>query len=180
MHPSIPKRGFSRANSTHRVSQRFIRAPRLAAVTRYRHRHQAARPPRAEGVLLPHAAFRATSSSLFFGSPTANLLCPDLDPSPASAASCSNASLSAPGSRPCHRTSPSIGEDVLRYAHFPRCVLRLAPCLQLFSAPIICASVCLLFDMPSSPCLRTNHTQLCGKQGRRSRNCFRQRVLLLP
>ena len=34
-----------------------------------------------------------------------------------------------------------------------------------FSAPIICASVCLLFDILSSPFFRTNHTQLCAETG---------------
>src|SRR5580693_4764766 len=52
----------------------------------------------------------ATSSNRFFGSPTATLLCPDSDPPPAFAASCSHraaASLPVPGSHPSHRTSPS-------------------------------------------------------------------------
>ncbi len=53
------------------------------------------------------AAFQATSSSRFFESPNATLLCPDSGPLPASAASCSRratVSLPAPGSRPCPRT----------------------------------------------------------------------------
>src|SRR5262249_23576539 len=58
----------------------------------------------------PIAAFLATSSSRFFGSPTAALLCPDLDPPPACASGCSRratAWLLAPGSRPSRRTSLS-------------------------------------------------------------------------
>src|SRR5438094_165249 len=56
------------------------------------------------------AAFRATSSTRFFESPTAALPCPGSDPPPASAAACSphaTASLPAPGSHPSPRTSPS-------------------------------------------------------------------------
>src|SRR5271154_4594692 len=41
----------------------------------------------------------------------------------------------------------------------------LRPASICFSAPIIRASVCLLFDMPSSPFFRTNHTQLCAETG---------------
>src|SRR5256885_12900149 len=71
------------------------------------------RPPRS--TLFPYttlfrSAFRATSSSRFFGSPTAALLCLDSDLPPASAASCSRhatASPPAPGSHPCRRTLPS-------------------------------------------------------------------------
>src|SRR6266699_1362078 len=52
----------------------------------------------------------ATSSSRFFGSPTATLPCPDSDQLPASAAACSHratASPLAPGSHPSRRISPS-------------------------------------------------------------------------
>ena len=42
--------------------------------------------------------------------------------------------------------------------------LRLS-CRLRFSAPIICASVCLLLDIHSSPFFRTNHTQLCAERG---------------
>jgi hypothetical protein len=38
------------------------------------------------------------------------------------------------------------------------------------SAPIICASVCLLFDITASPFFRLNHTQLCWKEGIRSKS----------
>ncbi len=74
-------------------ARQFVTAPRLVAVTRQRRRHHAARPPLAEGIVLPVcpiAAFSATSSSRFFGSPTAALLCPDSDPLPAFAVSCSH------------------------------------------------------------------------------------------
>src|SRR5208283_2252941 len=43
------------------------------------------------------------------------------------------------------------------------------PASTCFSAPIICASVCLLFDIPRSPFFRTNHTQLCAETGEQVR-----------
>ena len=49
-----PKRGFSRANSTSRVRSGSSQRLRLVAIARYRHRHQAARTPLAEGVLPAH------------------------------------------------------------------------------------------------------------------------------
>src|SRR2546421_595570 len=56
------------------------------------------------------AAFSATSSSRFFGSPTATLLYPGSDRPPASATGCSHpatASPLAPDSHPSRHTSPS-------------------------------------------------------------------------
>src|SRR5439155_21055505 len=78
--------------------------------------------------ICPIAAFSATSSSRFFGSPTAALPCPDLGPPPASAASCSHpavASPPAPGSHPAILRLPGV-DRVLRHPNFPRHVLRLS------------------------------------------------------
>ncbi len=40
-----------------------------------------------------------------------------------------------------------------------------SPASTCFSAPIIWASVCLLFDILSSPFFRTNHSQVCAETG---------------
>jgi hypothetical protein len=49
----------------------------------------------------------------------------------------------------------------------------LRPASNCFSAPIICASVCLLFDMPLSPFLRRNHTQIRAEIGEQVRPIHR-------
>src|SRR6266481_2446466 len=95
------------------AAQRLVRALRPIAIRRHRHRHHPARPPLAEGILLPHlpaGRLSSASSTRFFQSPTATRLCPGSDPPPASSAARSppaTVSPPAPGSRPCRRTSPS-------------------------------------------------------------------------
>src|SRR4029077_2262303 len=104
------------------------------------------------------AAFKATSSSRFFGSPTAALPGPGSDPPPAFAASCSHpavASLPAPGSHPCRRTLPSRHRSC---ASIPPLLSPCPPpCAQpptasaLRSSVIPCAcSSTFLFPFPSS------------------------------
>src|ERR1700674_2994630 len=56
----------------------------------------------------------------------------------------------------------------------------LRPASNCFSAPIICASVCLLFDILSSPSFRTNHTQLCAETGEQVRRIVRPIPALGP
>ena len=51
---------------------------------------------------------------------------------------------------------------MFRYSYFAGYVFRLAPASNCFSAPIICASVCLLFDIFLPPFVR-NHTRTCSE-----------------
>src|SRR5437899_7644007 len=72
--------------------------------------------------ICPIAAFSATSSTRFFGSPTAMLPCPDSDPLPASSVACSRlatASLPASGSHPSRRTLPSSHRSCVSPAPHP-------------------------------------------------------------
>ncbi len=138
-------------------SGQWIRVPRLVAIGRYRHRHQAARPPLAEGILPPHLLdsrlqgyelqpyFRITDCS----------------------ASLSRLRSATKLSQLCVFIAQLL--RFLRLAHIHAAVLcfpgldrvllyptsratssAFRPASSSFSAPIICASVCLLFDIPSS------------------------------
>src|SRR5271163_1127409 len=84
------------------------------------------------------AAFSATSSNRFFGSPTVVLPCPDSDPPPASAASCSHpavAWLPAPGSHPSHRILLSTRRSCVSIRLPPAPRLPLYVPLPVVSAP---------------------------------------------
>ena len=54
MQPPIPEARLLPRQLHQSRAQRFIRAPTLVAITRHRHRHQPARTPLAEGILLSH------------------------------------------------------------------------------------------------------------------------------
>ncbi len=54
MQPSIAEARLLPRQLRQLCAQRFVRPPRLIAVTRYCHHHQAARPPLAEGISFPH------------------------------------------------------------------------------------------------------------------------------
>ena len=60
-------------------------------------------------------------------------------------------------------TSLSRRRSCASTPQLPARVFRLAS--SCFSGPIICASVQLLLDIPSSPSVRSNHTQLCAESG---------------
>ncbi len=168
--PQIPEAWFLPRELHQLAAQGLVRASRLIAVTRNRQQAACFRSLKAYSCFIcPIAAFSATSSSRFFGSPTATPLCPESDLPPASAGSCSHratASLPTPGSHPCHRTSPSRHRSCasippLPAPHLPPCVRPTVVSVPRSSG----ASVCLLLDIPSSPFFRTKHTQLCAETG---------------
>jgi hypothetical protein len=83
-----------------------------------------------------------------------------------------------------HETFPSIPLRFLRLAHIHAAVLclpgvdrcfdtptslatssALRPASNCFGAPIICASVCLLFDIPLPFAFVRNHTRTCSESG---------------
>src|SRR5438552_575359 len=91
--------------------------------------------------ICPIAAFSATSSTRFFGSPTAMLPCPDSDPLPASSVACSRlatASLPAPGSHPSRRTCVSPAPHPP-----PLAPLRPASRRRSSALPCACSETCL-------------------------------------
>src|SRR5439155_9288508 len=91
--------------------------------------------------ICPIAAFSATSSTRFFGSPTAMLPCPDSDPLPASSVACSRlatASLPAPGSHPSRRTCVSPAPHPP-----PLALLRPASRRRSSALPCACSETCL-------------------------------------
>src|SRR5581483_67208 len=119
--------------------------------------------------ICPIAAFIATSSSRFFGSPIAALLCPDSDRPPVSAASCSHraaVSLPAPGSHPSHRTSPSRRRSCAstpppRAPHPPPSFPPPAALAPRSSAlPCACSETCVLPFLSQQ-----SYSALCGIRG---------------
>jgi hypothetical protein len=89
----------------------------------------------------------------FFRITHCTLPCPDSDPPAAPAASCS------------HILCLPRVDRVLRYATSRATSSALRPTSSCFSAPIICASVCLLFDIPSSPFFPQIILSFVRKQG---------------
>src|SRR5208283_3062473 len=165
MQPPIPKARFLPRQLHQPRSQRLIRAPALVATARYRHRHQAARTPLAEGILPAHLLdsrlqgyelqpfFRITDCraslsrlrsatsfrSFVFSSRSCLASCAWLTSMPPYFAfQAYSVCLDTPTSRATSST--------------------FRPASTCFSAPIICASVCLLFDILFSPSFRKNHT----------------------
>src|SRR6266852_2680788 len=72
-----------------------------------------------------------------------------------------------PRSHPSRRTSPSRRRSVCFDTPTSRATSSaLRPASSCLSAPIICASLCWLFDIPSSPFLRPkSYSPLFGKRG---------------
>jgi hypothetical protein len=153
-----------------RLSRKPLTA--LIAIARYRHRHQAARTPLAEGILPEHlldTRLQGYELQPFLLITNCNVLCPDSDPPPASAASCSRhatASPPAPGSRPCHPTTPSrrracVWTRPLLAPHPPRSAPPLLASVPRSSAlPCACSST---YSLPLSS--HKSYSALCGLRG---------------
>src|SRR5208283_3758113 len=144
----------------------------LIAIARLRHRYQPARPPLAEGILPAHlldSRLQGYELQPFF-------LITDCRASLSKLRSATSFRSFVFSSRSCLASCAWLTSmpPYFAFQAYSVCLdtptsratsSTFRPASTCFSAPIICASVCLLFDIPRSPFFRTNHTQLCAETG---------------